>query len=75
MRCVLEFPLVVVLVSWVVSTEASKGFGRPFKILEKDVAIIGGGGSGAYSAVRLREDLGLSVVVIEKQDKLVRRAS
>ena len=41
-------------------------------IIYKDVAIIGGGASGAYSAVRLREDEGLSVVVVEKQDRLVR---
>ncbi|KAK3366464.1 hypothetical protein B0H63DRAFT_371864, partial [Podospora didyma] len=32
----------------------------------KDVAIIGGGASGSYSAVRLREDFGVSVVFIEK---------
>ncbi|GKU07905.1 fad dependent oxidoreductase [Fusarium langsethiae] len=35
-----------------------------------DVAIIGGGATGCYAAVRLREDYGKSVVVIEKQNKL-----
>jgi ribulose 1,5-bisphosphate synthetase/thiazole synthase len=36
-----------------------------------DVAIIGGGATGAYAAVRLREDYGKSVLVIEKENKLV----
>ncbi|KAG8673849.1 hypothetical protein FPOAC2_07322 [Fusarium poae] len=35
-----------------------------------DVAIIGGGATGAYAAVRLREDYGKSVLVIEKENKL-----
>lgn len=34
-------------------------------IIERDVAIIGGGSAGTYSAVRLK-DKGKSVVVIEK---------
>jgi heterodisulfide reductase subunit A-like polyferredoxin len=34
-------------------------------IIERDVAIIGGGSAGTYAAVRLR-DLGKSVIVIEK---------
>jgi len=34
-------------------------------IIERDVAIIGGGSAGTYSAVRLK-DMGKSVVVIEK---------
>ncbi|GAB1314657.1 Amine oxidase [Madurella fahalii] len=38
--------------------------------ISKDVAIIGGGGSGAYSAVRLREDYGIGVVVVEKEPML-----
>jgi len=37
----------------------------------KDVVIVGGGASGVYSAVRLREDYGLSVVVVEKDIQLV----
>ena len=41
------------------------------KAITKDVLIIGGGASGAYAAVRLREDFKKSVVVIEKQDHLV----
>jgi len=41
------------------------------RIITKDVAILGGGASGAHAAVRLREDLGKSIVVIEKQEDLV----
>lgn len=40
--------------------------------IDTDVAIIGGGGSGAYAAVRLREDFGKEIVVVEKQNRLVR---
>ncbi|KAF5568749.1 amine oxidase [Fusarium napiforme] len=35
-----------------------------------DVAIVGGGGSGGYAAVQLRENYGKKIVVIEKQKKL-----
>ncbi|KAK1761570.1 hypothetical protein QBC47DRAFT_429165 [Echria macrotheca] len=38
--------------------------------IERDVAIIGGGASGSYAAIRLREDYNLSVVVIEKATML-----
>ncbi|KAI1775363.1 amine oxidase, flavin-containing superfamily [Hypoxylon cercidicola] len=41
----------------------------PSDIIKRDVAIIGGGSSGTYTAVRLR-DRGKSVVVIEKRDTL-----
>lgn len=40
--------------------------------VDVDVAIIGGGASGAYAAVRLREDFGKNIVVVEKQDRLVK---
>ncbi len=39
----------------------------------RDVAIIGGGASGTYAAVRLREDFKKSVVVVEATDHLVSR--
>lgn len=39
--------------------------------IEVDVCIVGGGATGAYAAVRLREDYGKKVVVIEKENKLV----
>lgn len=42
-----------------------------FEIIEKDVVIIGGGAAGSHAAVRLREDYGKSVVVIEKEANLV----
>jgi len=40
-------------------------------IITKDVAIIGGGASGAYAAIRLKEDFGKSIVLIEKEAELV----
>lgn len=59
-------------------TAAVLGWFRPVAALAevatiyRDVAIVGGGASGAYSAVRLREDYNLSVVLIEKSNNLVR---
>jgi heterodisulfide reductase subunit A-like polyferredoxin len=41
------------------------------EIIYRDVAIIGGGASGAYAAVRLRDDSNKSIVLIEKQRILV----
>ncbi|CAM1508821.1 Fc.00g025600.m01.CDS01 [Cosmosporella sp. VM-42] len=38
--------------------------------IQKDVVIIGGGASGAYAAVRLKEDYGKSILLVEKQDIL-----
>jgi hypothetical protein len=38
-------------------------------IIERDVCIIGGGASGTYAAVRLRQ-IGKSVALIEKEDRL-----
>lgn len=40
------------------------------RIIHRDVAIVGGGASGAYAAVRLKEDFGKSIVLIEKAPKL-----
>ena len=40
---------------------------------EVDVLIVGGGATGAYAAVRLREDFKKSVLVVEKSDRLVSR--
>lgn len=39
-------------------------------VIDTDVAIIGGGASGAFAAVRTREDLGKKIVLIEKSDRL-----
>jgi NAD(P)-binding Rossmann-like domain len=42
---------------------------NPADIITRDVCIIGGGSSGTYAAIRL-QDMGKSVVVVEKQDHL-----
>src|SRR3954462_3388153 len=42
---------------------------KPQNIITRDVCIIGGGSTGTYSAIRLRE-MGKSVVVVEKKDRL-----
>ena len=42
----------------------------PLEVIERDVLIIGGGATGTYAAIRLREDYKKSVLVIEKNDKL-----
>jgi hypothetical protein len=39
------------------------------RVIERDVCVIGGGSSGTYTAVRLR-DLGRSVVVVERANRL-----
>ena len=46
----------------------------PQDMIQKDVVIIGGGASGTYAAVRLREDYNKSVVVVERDDHLVTRS-
>ncbi|KAL2108927.1 hypothetical protein VUR80DRAFT_3185 [Thermomyces stellatus] len=40
------------------------------RTVTRDVAIIGGGASGAHAAVRLREDFNKSVIVVEKENRL-----
>ncbi|EAQ83676.1 hypothetical protein CHGG_10080 [Chaetomium globosum CBS 148.51] len=39
-------------------------------IVTRDVAIIGGGASGAYAAIRLKEDFKKSIVLVEKAGRL-----
>jgi hypothetical protein len=46
----------------------------PQDVIHKDVVIIGGGASGTYAAVRLREDFNKSIVVVERDDHLVTRS-
>lgn len=41
--------------------------------IDVDVAVVGGGGSGGYAAVQLRENYGQKIVVIEKQKQLVHK--
>lgn len=43
----------------------------PLPIVNTDVAILGGGASGTYAAVRLREDYGTKVLLIEMEPVLV----
>ncbi|KAK4120595.1 FAD/NAD(P)-binding domain-containing protein [Parathielavia appendiculata] len=40
------------------------------EVITRDVAIIGGGASGAYAAVRLKEDFNKSIVLVEKANRL-----
>jgi hypothetical protein len=47
--------------------QAATGSGP--RVIKRDVAVIGGGSSGTYAAVRSR-DLGKSVIVIEEKDRL-----
>lgn len=42
---------------------------KPENIVFKDIAIIGGGSAGTYSAINLR-DKGKSVIVVEKKDRI-----
>jgi ribulose 1,5-bisphosphate synthetase/thiazole synthase len=44
---------------------------KPTDIITKDVAIVGGGASGTYAAIRLK-DKGKTVALIEQKDHLVR---
>lgn len=44
------------------------------EVIQRDVVIIGGGASGAYAAVRLRDDFNKSIALIEKEARLVRSA-
>ncbi|PLB48434.1 FAD/NAD(P)-binding domain-containing protein [Aspergillus steynii IBT 23096] len=39
-------------------------------VLNKDVVIVGGGASGAYAAVRIRDDFGKSIALVEKESIL-----
>ncbi|KAK3370514.1 hypothetical protein B0H63DRAFT_402353 [Podospora didyma] len=41
--------------------------GHPLPIVHKDVVILGGGASGTYAAIRLREDYGKSVLLVEME--------
>jgi Pyruvate/2-oxoglutarate dehydrogenase complex, dihydrolipoamide dehydrogenase (E3) component, and related enzymes len=39
--------------------------------ISRDVVVVGGGAAGAYAAVRLREDYGKSIALVEKEARLV----
>lgn len=40
--------------------------------ISKDVVIIGGGASGSYAGIRLKEDFGKDIALIETENRLVR---
>jgi hypothetical protein len=58
--------LLVCIISFITFTAAAA-----LRTIYKDVAIVGGGASGAHAAVRLREDYKKSIIIVEKQYNLV----
>lgn len=50
---------------------ALAGAGAYAQADEVDVLVVGGGATGAYAAVRLREDYNKTVLVVEKANRLV----
>jgi hypothetical protein len=52
-----------------VAAAAGASGGGAGRVIERDVCVIGGGSSGTYTAVRLR-DAGRSVVVVESKNRL-----
>jgi hypothetical protein len=76
MRLTSPWTTILTLLSGVLVTAlpepSAEAFGMSFiadNIITRDIAIIGGGASGTYAAIRLRE-LNQSVVVIERKDRL-----
>ena len=66
------FRTLVLLVTLVPNAAANRNYDFAAEdTMVKDVAIVGGGASGTYAAVRLREDYNTSVVVVETQNRLV----
>ncbi|KAK3373058.1 hypothetical protein B0T24DRAFT_575243 [Lasiosphaeria ovina] len=55
------------LVHFALLTVAASAGPHPFHIGLRDVVILGGGASGTYAAVRLREDYGKSVLLVEQE--------
>lgn len=51
---------------------ATTAIAEDSRLLYKDVVILGGGAGGTHAAIRLREDYGKSVLLIEKESILVR---
>lgn len=43
----------------------------PCETIQKDIVIVGGGAAGSHAAVRLREDYNKTVIVVEREAKLV----
>lgn len=59
--------LIAILVATAVAVS-----GAVDEVINRDVVIVGGGASGAHAAVKLR-DMGKTIVLVEKRDKLVRQ--
>lgn len=59
------------LTSSVFLCAALAGAGAYAQADEVDVLVVGGGATGAYAAVRLREDYNKTVLVVEKANRLV----
>lgn len=45
--------------------------GPNVRTIRKDVAIIGGGASGVYAAIKLKDHYGKSVLIVEREKRLV----
>lgn len=63
-------PLTEILLSLIAAAPLAIA-AEPPEFLFKDVVIVGGGASGSYAAVRLRDDFGKSIALIEKEEILV----
>lgn len=50
---------------------AGAGAGANAQADEVDILVVGGGASGSYAAVRLREDFNKTIMVVEKANRLV----
>jgi hypothetical protein len=61
---------ICVLASGILAASLVSAKGQP-DTLSRDVVIIGGGASGSYAAVRIRDDFGKTIALIEKEDILV----
>lgn len=59
-----------VSLSFLAATAVAAAAGKCTSTIQRDVAVIGGGASGAHAAVWLRDN-GYSVVVVEKASQLV----
>jgi ribulose 1,5-bisphosphate synthetase/thiazole synthase len=66
---------IVLMANPVDATNAIREGSTASRIIYSDVVILGGGASGAHAAVRLRQDFNKTVVVVEKNNKLVRIAA
>lgn len=52
------------------TSSASKIQFDPADVIVRDIAIVGGGATGTYAAIRLQQDFNKSVVVVERETKL-----